>query len=119
MLADPAQRQAAEAVNILFPNQQDIAQNNSGAHINISGMAMAKHAPNHDAALKLMEFLSGKEAQQLYAEINNEYPVSPDAPWSALMQSWGKFKADELPLAEIARHRVRALEIVYETGFDQ
>lgn len=114
MLADPAQRPAAEAVNILFPNQQDV-----GAHVNISGMAMAKYAPNRDAAIKLMEFLSGKEAQQLYAEINNEYPVSPDAPWSALMQSWGKFKADALPLAEIARHRVRALEIVYETGFDQ
>jgi len=114
MLADPAQRPAAEAVNILFPNQQDV-----GAHVNISGMAMAKYAPNRDAAIKLMEFLSGKEAQQLYAEINNEYPVSPDTPWSALMQSWGKFKADALPLAEIARHRVRALEIVYETGFDQ
>jgi len=114
MLADPAQRPAAEAVNILFPNQQDV-----GAHVNISGMAMAKYAPNRDAAIKLMEFLSGKEAQQLYAEINNEYPVSPDAHWSALMQSWGKFKADALPLAEIARHRVRALEIVYETGFDQ
>ncbi len=114
MLADPAQRPAAEAVNILFPNQQDV-----GAHVNISGMAMTKYAPNRDAAIKLMEFLSGKEAQQLYAEINNEYPVSPDVPWSALMQSWGKFKADALPLAEIARHRVRALEIVYETGFDQ
>jgi len=114
MLADPAQRAAAEAVNILFPNQND-----SGTHVNISGMAMAKHAPNPEAALKLMEFLSGKEAQQLYAEINNEYPVRPDVPWSALMQGWGKFRADSLPLAEIARHRVRALEIVYETGFDQ
>ncbi len=114
MLADPAQRPSAEAVNIVFPNQQD-----SGAHVNISGMAMAKHAPNRDAALKLMEFLSGAEAQKLYAEINNEYPVRSDAPWSALMKSWGEFKADELPLAEIARHRVRALEIVYETGFDQ
>ncbi len=114
MLADPAQRQAAQAVNILFPNQQDY-----GAHINISGMAMARHAPNRDAAIKLMEFLAGHEAQQLYAEINNEYPVRADVPWSALMQSWGKFKADDLPLVEIAGRRVRALEIVYETGFDQ
>jgi iron(III) transport system substrate-binding protein len=114
MLADPAQRQAAEAVNILFPNQQGY-----GAHVNISGMAMAKNAPNRDAAIQLMEFLASKEAQQLYAEINNEYPVGADTPWSPLMQSWGKFKADELPLVEIAGHRVRALEIVYETGFDQ
>lgn len=114
MLADPALRDAAQAVNILFPNQQD-----RGAHINISGMAMARYAPNRDAALKLMEFLAGPEAQKIYAEINNEYPVNRQAPWSALMQSWGAFKADELPLTDIARHRVRALEIVYETGFDQ
>jgi iron(III) transport system substrate-binding protein len=114
MLADPAQREAAEAVNIIFPNQQD-----RGAHVNISGMAMARYAPNHNTAVKLMEFLAGAEAQGIYAEINNEYPVNAEAPWSALMQSWGEFKADDLPLADIARHRVRALEIVYETGFDQ
>lgn len=119
MLADPAQRDAAQAVNIIFPNQEDAGKNNWGAHVNISGMAMARHAPNRDAALKLMEFLSGREAQQIYAEINNEYPVNPEAHWSELMLSWGKFKMDDLPLADIARHRVRALEIVYETGFDQ
>jgi len=114
MLADPGQRPFAEAVKIVFPNQDK-----TGAHVNISGMAMAKHAPNKDAALKLMEFLSGSDAQALFAETNNEYPVNPDVPWSALLQSWGAFKADSLPLTEIAKHRVRALEIVNEVNFDE
>lgn len=114
MLADPEQRPYAEAVWIIFPNQQT-----SGAHVNISGVAMARHAPNRDAALKLMEFLSGEEAQRLYAGVNHEYPVSPNAPWTGLLQSWGKFKAHDLPLAEIARHRARAQELVNEVGFDQ
>lgn len=114
MLADPAQRPFAEAVNIIFPDQ-----NGNGAHVNISGMAMAKYAPNKDAALKLMEFLSGPEAQKLYAETNNEYPVNPNVPWSALLQSWGKFKPDPLPLQQLATHRIRAQEIVNEVNFDE
>ncbi len=114
MLTDPEQAPFANAVRIVFPNQQD-----RGAHVNISGVAMAKHAPNREAALKLMEFLSSTDAQGLYAVVNNEYPVNPNVPWSALVQSWGKFKADGLPLAEIAKHRTRALEIVNEVGFDE
>ncbi len=118
MLADPDQRRFAQAVHILFPNQPG-SEYPSGTHVNISGMAMARYAPNREAALKLMEFLSSSEAQNIYAESNSEYPVRPGVHGSALSQSWGAFKADELPLSEIAKYRVRALEMVYETGFDQ
>lgn len=118
MLADPAQADVTGAVRIIFPNQPG-TDHPTGAHVNISGMAMARYSPNRDAALKLMEFLASSEAQKIYAEINNEYPASPQTPWPPLLQSWGHFKADELPLADIAGHRVRALEIVNETGFDQ
>lgn len=118
MLADPDQRRFAQAVHILFPNQPG-SEHPYGTHVNVSGMAMAKHAPNPEAALKLMEFLSSSEAQNIYAESNSEYPVRPGVHGSALSQSWGPFKADELPLTEIAKYRIRALEMVYETGFDQ
>ena len=50
---------------------------NGGTHVNISGVALAKYAPNQDNAVKLMEFLSSDEAQQIYAEQNFEYPVEP------------------------------------------
>ena len=46
-----------------------------GTHVNISGVALAKYAPNKDSAIALIEYLSSGEAQKLYAELNNEYPL--------------------------------------------
>jgi iron(III) transport system substrate-binding protein len=110
---NPEQKQWAAAIRLIFPNAKD-----RGTHVNISGVAMAKHAPNRAAALKLMEFLASEEAQKLYATANNEYPVSPSVPPSDIVQSWGKLTADTLPLDNIAKHRKRASELVDKVNFD-
>ena len=110
---NPEQKQWAASIKVLFPNAID-----RGTHVNISGMALAKHAPNKDNAIKLMEYLASDEAQKLYAEANNEYPVSPRVPASAIVQSWGKLKADPLPLGNIAKYRKRASELVDKVGYD-
>ncbi|MGY3927089.1 Fe(3+) ABC transporter substrate-binding protein [Aeromonas simiae] len=113
MLADPAQKAWADAVYINFPNQQ-----NRGAHVNVSGMAMTKFAKNKEVAVKLMEFLSGDEAQHLYADLNTEYPVKPGVERSPLVKSWGDFKADSLPVSDYARLRKDALTLLDEVKFD-
>ncbi|MDO6427169.1 Fe(3+) ABC transporter substrate-binding protein [Thalassotalea sp. 1_MG-2023] len=113
MLTNPEQKVWADAVNINFPNQ-----NNRGAHINISGVAMAKHAPNRDNALALMEFLISEQAQQMYAEANMEYPVRKGVPLAELVASWGNYKADDLPLATIAKHRKAAISLLDQAKFD-
>jgi iron(III) transport system substrate-binding protein len=113
MQKNPEQQQWASAIKVLFPNAND-----RGTHVNISGMALAKYAPNKANAIKLMEFLASDEAQKLYAEANNEYPVSPHVPPSAIVQSWGKLKADPLPLENIAKYRKQASELVDKVGFD-
>jgi iron(III) transport system substrate-binding protein len=110
---NPEQKQWAAAIRPIFPNAND-----RGTHVNISGMAMAKNAPNKAAALKLMEFLASDEAQKIYATANNEYPVSPDVPPSDIVKSWGTLKADPLPLENIARYRKRASELVDKVDFD-
>ena len=69
---NPEQKEWGNAIKPLFPNAND-----RGSHVNISGMALAKHAPNKANALKLMEFLASDEAQKIYATANNEYPVNP------------------------------------------
>ena len=107
------QRDWARAVRIIFPDVQD-----RGTHVNVSGMVMAKHAPNRDNALKLMEFLVSAEAQRLYAEVNFEYPVRSDVAPSARLEEWGTLKADPMPLETIAAYRKRASEIVDEIGFN-
>ncbi|GAM67231.1 ferric iron ABC transporter [Vibrio sp. JCM 19236] len=68
MLENEEQQAWAESVYINFPGQ-----NANGTHVNVSGMAMAKYAPNRDNAVKLMEFLTEDKAQQMYAEVNYEY----------------------------------------------
>jgi iron(III) transport system substrate-binding protein len=109
----PEQKKWAAAIKLLFPNAGD-----RGTHVNISGMAMARHAPNRANALKLMEFLASDEAQKLYASANNEYPVSPKVPPSQIVQSWGPLKADALPLENIGKYRRRASELVDKVNFD-
>ena len=113
MLADPEQAEWANSVRIVFPTFVG-----GGTHMNISGVAMTKAAPNHDAALKLMEFLSSDAAQKIYAETNHEFPVKPGVPVSALVASWGSFTPDTLPLIDIAAQRPVALKIMEEINFD-
>ena len=113
MLADPEQKPAAEAVNIIFPTFEG-----DGTHLNISGIAMTKAAPNKDNALKFMEWLSGDEAQKIYAETNNEYPVKPGVERSALVASWGEFTADSVSLTDVAALRSDALKLVETVDFD-
>ncbi len=72
-----------------------------GTHMNISGVAMTKSAPNKDAALKFMEWLSD-EAQQIYAETNHEFPVKPGVHGRRWWKAGVSFTPDTLPLAEVA-----------------
>lgn len=113
MMMDKNQKSWAEAVYINFPNQQ-----NRGAHINVSGMALAKHSPNKDNAIKLMEFLTSNVAQGMYAEVNMEYPVKADVAPSELVASWGDFKADSLPIYKLAENHQAAIKLLDEVKFD-
>jgi iron(III) transport system substrate-binding protein len=113
MVNDDKQKAWADAVYINFPNQ-----NSTGTHVNVSGMAMAKYAPNQDNARKLMEFLTGNTAQQMYAEVNYEYPVKPGVKRSELVESWGDFEADTLPLEQIADNHSQAIRLLDKVKFD-
>ena len=113
MLADPEQAPAAEAVNVLFPVFEG-----AGTHVNVSGIAMTKAAPNREAAQKFMEWLTSDEAQKIYAETNNEYPVKAGVERSAVVQSWGDFTPDTLLLTDVAAARSTALKIMETVDFD-
>lgn len=113
MLKNPEQKAWADSIKVLFPNAED-----RGSHVNISGMALAKHAPNKENAIKLMEFLASPDAQGIYAQANNEYPVNSAVAPSEVVQSWGKLHPDELSLDDIAKLRKNASELVDKVGFD-
>lgn len=113
MLEDANQKSWAEAVYLNFPNQAD-----RGAHVNVSGVVMTKYAKHPKAAQRLMEYLVGDQAQQLYAELNKEYPVKSGVALSPLVASWGQYRADDLPLIAIAKHRTQAMKLLDEVKFD-
>lgn len=110
--SNEAERQVANKVGIFFPNQSE-----QGTHINISGMALTAHAPHKDNAVKLLEFLSSPEAQEYITNNNGEYPVSFGTKSSALLQSWGEFKADIDALPLLEKHHNEAMLIFNEVGW--
>jgi iron(III) transport system substrate-binding protein len=110
---EPEQKAWANSVKMLFPNTQD-----RGTHVNISGAVLAKYAPHKENAIKLLEFLASDKGQEMYADVNNEYPVKEGVPWSPLVKSWGDFKPDPISLNEIAALRKKASELVDKVGFD-
>lgn len=113
MLQDENQRAIAEQVRLVFPNAEG-----RGTHVNISGIALTKSAPNRDNAIKLMEFLSSAEAQRIYAEANTEYPANPEVQPSGLVAEWGEINPDQLSLQEIANNRNAAVKLVDRVDYD-
>ena len=110
---EPEQKDWAKAIKVLFPNSAD-----RGTHVNISGMALAKHAPNKDEALKLMQFLASAQGQEIYAEQVFEYPIAPGTEASEIVQGFGEIKPDTLPIEDVAKNRKRASELVDEVGYN-
>ena len=110
----PEQKEGAAAARIVLPNAAD-----RGTHVNLSGIGITKSAPHRADAVRLAEFLSGPEAQRLYAELNFEYPVNPAVALDPLVASWGKLVPDALALEEVAKNRAQASRLVDEVGFDR
>ncbi len=106
------QKKAAAAMSIFWPNQND-----RGTHVNVSGAAVTKYAKNKDNAQKLIEFLSSKEAQRWYADVNFEYPVRNDVPPSDLLKSWGGYKADSINLSQLGINNAEAVKIMDRAGW--
>ncbi|WP_226389629.1 Fe(3+) ABC transporter substrate-binding protein [Penaeicola halotolerans] len=106
------ERKAAEAVGIFFPNQND-----RGTHINISGVGVAKYAPNKENAIKLIEFLSQEKAQKVLAEENYEYPVNAKVSISETIAAWGDFKKDSINLAKLGELNSEAVVTFDKAGW--
>ena len=111
---DPVEVNAANAVGLFFPNQD-----NRGTHINISGIGVTKYAPNKANAIKFIEYLVSKEVQEIFAQTNYEYPVNVLANTSELLTSWGNFKEDHLPLAKLGELNKAAVITFDEVAWDK
>ena len=109
----PADREVVDKIGFVFPDQSG-----RGTHVNISGVAVARHARHRDAAVKFLEYLAGDDAQRMLADGNNEYPAVPgvrvDNP---ALAAFGPFKAETVPIAKVGANTARVQQMLDRVGF--
>ena len=103
---------AGKAVSVFFPNQDD-----RGAHINVSGLALTKNAPNRENAIELIKYLTSVQAQETYVNNSYEYSVNPSVKPDPIVQEWGEFKKDPVDLNMLGIKRDEAIRIFDKTGW--
>jgi iron(III) transport system substrate-binding protein len=109
---DPEEVKVADSIGVFFPNQET-----TGTHVNISGIGLTKHSKNKDNAIKLIEYMTSVEAQEIIAAKNYEFPVNANAAKPELLKSWGEFKMQELNFDSLGEHNQKAIEIFTKTGW--
>jgi iron(III) transport system substrate-binding protein len=97
---------------IFWPNQ-----NNSGVHVNISGAGVTKYAHHPQAAIKLLEFLSSEKAQNLFADVNMEYPVNPKIKADPAVAAWGSFKQNTINVNKAGELQAQAVKLMDRAGY--
>ncbi|ATJ81260.1 Fe(3+) ABC transporter substrate-binding protein [Halomonas beimenensis] len=107
-----ADREAAERVQILFPNQDG-----RGAHVNVGGAGVVQGAPNPENAVRFLEFLSSDEAQAIFASGNHEFPVVDGVEVDAVLADWGDFKRDDLNVSVLGENNPQAVRIFDRVGW--
>lgn len=100
-------------VKIFWPNQQD-----RGVHVNLSGIGLTKHAPHPEAATKLVEWMTGEQAQKLFADLNQEFPANPQVKPSDEVAAWGDFKADSIAVEVAGKRQAQAIRLMDRAGWN-
>jgi len=99
-------------VAVFWPNQND-----RGVHINVSGAGVTRYAKHRESAIRLIEFLSSPEAQNLFADGNYEYPANPEVKPHGLIAAWGAFKADTVDVAAAGALQAEAVKLMDRAGY--
>lgn len=92
---------------IFWPNQD-----NSGVHMNVSGAGVTSQAKNKAGAVKLLEWLSGEEAQSQFAALNMEYPVNSKIQVDPVAAAWGTFKGNPMNVAQYGELQADAIKLM-------
>jgi iron(III) transport system substrate-binding protein len=103
-------------LKIFWPNQ-GLKNASAGTHVNVSGAGVTKYAKNEAEAVRLLEWLSSDKAQNLYADVNLEYPANPRVKWDPLVTSWGKFGQNLINVSEAGKLQAKAVMLMDRAGY--
>ena len=111
---NPADRELFRRIGVIFPNQ---GAGDRGAHVNVSGAALVRTAPNRDTAVRFLEYLTTREAQEILALGNMEYPVATGVPLHPALIEMGTFRAEAIQGDRLAANSAEALRIMQRAGW--
>jgi iron(III) transport system substrate-binding protein len=104
-----------DKVGVVFPNQSTF-----GTHVNIAGGAVAKHSKNAALATKFLEYLASAEAQNYFANGNNEWPtvkgIKLDNAALAAMAP-ANWKSEAIPASVIGMNQVKIQQMLDRVGY--
>ncbi len=109
---DPSDREVADRVRIIFPNQDD-----RGVHFNVGGAGVTEHAPNRANAIRFLEYLASDSAQELFARANYEYPVVAGVDRHQSLAEWGELQFDGLGVEALGRNNPEAVRVADRAGW--
>ncbi len=113
--ANPVDKAVTDKIGVVFPNQSSW-----GTHVNIAGGGVARHAKNVDHAVRFLEYLASPNAQNHFANGNNEWPVakgvSLDNPALKAMTG-GQFKSELVPVSAVGMNQVKVQQMLDRVGF--
>jgi iron(III) transport system substrate-binding protein len=115
MRSDKAEdRAVVDRIAMVFPDQAG-----NGAHVNIAGGAVARHAKHPAEAVKFLEYLASDEAQVYFANGNNEWPAVPSVKVTGnpALEAMGTFKVDNLPIALAGANQAQVQQMLDRVGF--
>lgn len=106
-------KEVVSKVGFIWPNQS-----NYGAHMNVSGAAVAKYAPHREGAVKFLEYLASDSAQKYFANGNNEWPTVPGVKVdNPALDALGPFKQDVTPAKTLAANTALSQKIMDRVGY--
>ena len=97
---------------VFWPNQES-----GGVHVNISGAGITRYSRNEQAAIQLLEFLSSDKAQNLFADVNMEYPANPKIAADPFVAAWGSFKQNPMNLVKAGELQTTAVKLMDRAGY--
>ena len=99
-------------IALFWPNQSS-----GGVHVNVSGAGIVAASKIKAAAVAFLEWLSAKKAQQIFADVNMEYPVNPKVTVNPIVASWGSFKQNEINLNNAGENQASAIQLMDRVGY--
>lgn len=107
-----AEKQPDIPIALFWPNQSS-----GGVHVNVSGAGVVAASKHKAQAVSFLEWLSTKAAQQIFADVNMEYPVNPEVSANPVVSAWGAFQQNGINLKNAGEKQAAAIQLMDRAGY--